>query len=171
MSTPTQLNEPGQMKPDPMKPGQMKPALSRREEMSVSGAAMSQAPWTGAAVTGGVVALGDFGWHVIGGHFGRGGISDALSLGVIAFLVVAASGALLRERSGRAIRWARTNPWRFALLPGVAAAAIVFVLSVVLGGGIVGPVFAGLWHGAVAFGLTGAVGSYARSRANRRPSA
>ncbi len=79
---------------------------------------MSQAPWTGAAVTGGVVALGDFGWHVIGGHFGRGGITDALSLGVIAFLVVAASGALLRERSGRAIRWARANPWRFAVPPG-----------------------------------------------------
>src|SRR5579859_1994797 len=68
-----------------------------------------------------------------------------------------ASGALLRERSSRPIRWARANPWRFALAPGVAAAAIVFALSVVLGGGIVGPVLAGLWHGAVAFGLTGAV--------------
>ena len=73
-------------------------------------------------------------------------------------------------RSGRAIRWARANPWRFAVAPGVAAAAIVIAVSVVLGGGIVGPVFAGLWHGAVAFGLTGAVGTYARSRANR-PSA
>ena len=165
MTTPTQVNDPGQLKPP-----HGGPAMSRRDEMSVSGAAMSQAPWTGAAVTGGVVALGDFGWHVIGGHFGRGGISDALSLGVIAFLVVAASGALLRERSGRAIRWARANPWRFALLPGAACAAIVFVLSVLLGGGIVGPVLAGLWHGAVAFGLTGAVGTYARSRANR-PSA
>ena len=149
MSTPTQTNEPG---------------LNRRQETSVSAAAMSHAPWTGAAVTGGVVALGDFGWHVIGGHFGLGGLSDALSLGVIAFLVVAASGALLRERSTRAIRWARANPWRFALLPGVAAAGIVFVLSVLLGGGIVGPVLAGLWHGAVTFGLTGVVGSYARSR-------
>ena len=153
MSTSTQMNEPG---------------LNRREEMSVSGAAMSQAPWTGAAVTAGVVTLGDFGWHVIGGHFGLGGISDALSLGVIAFLVVAASGALLRDRAGRSIRWARANPWRFALLPGVAAAAIVFVLSAVLGGGIVGPVFAGLWHGAVTFGLTGVAGTYARTR-NRRP--
>jgi hypothetical protein len=152
MSTSTQMNGPD---------------LSRREELSVSGSAMSQAPWTGAAVTGGVIALGDFGWHVIGGHFGRGGVSDALALGVIAFLVVAASGALLRDRSSRAIRWARANPWRFALLPGMTAAAIVFVLSVVLGGGIVGPIFAGLWHGAVAFGLTGAVGSYARSRSRR----
>ena len=105
MSASTQMNEPG---------------LSRREEMSVSGDAMSQAPWTGAAVTGGIVALGDFGWHVIGGSFGLGGLSDALSLGVVAFFVVAAAGALWRERSGRAIRWARANPWRFALLPGVA---------------------------------------------------
>jgi hypothetical protein len=142
----------------------MKPALDRRDEMPVPGEAMSRAPWTGAAVTGGVVALGDFGWHVIGGHFGLGGISDALSLGVIAFLVVAASGALLRERAGRSILWARANPWRFALVPGVAAAAIVFVLSVLLGGGIIGPVFAGLWHGAITFGLTGAVGTYARHR-------
>src|ERR1700759_2363045 len=134
MSTPTQLNEPG---------------LNRRNETSVSAAAMSQAPWTGAAVTGGVVALGDFGWHVIGGHFGRGGIRHALSLGRLAFPGLgAASGAVLRERSGRPIRWARANPWRFAVAPGVAAAAIVFALSVVLGGGIVGPVLARLWHGA-----------------------
>lgn len=154
MTTSTQMNEPGHMRPAP----------DRRDEMTVSGEAMSQAPWTGAAVTGGVIALGDFGWHVIGGHFGLGGISDALSLGIVAFLVVAASGALLRERTGRFIFWARANPWRFALLPGVAAAAIVFVLSVVLGGGIIGPVFAGLWHGAIAFGLTGAVGTYARHR-------
>ena len=145
-------------------PTMSEPGLDRRGEASVSAAAMSQAPWTGAAVTGGVLALGDFGWHVIAGHFGAGGLGDSLSLGVLAFMVVAASGALLRERSTRAIRWARANPWRFALLPGAACAAIVFVLSVLLGGGIAGPVFAGLWHGAIAFGLTGAVGTYARSR-------
>jgi hypothetical protein len=143
------------------------PGLSRREEMSVSREAMSSAPWTGAAVTGGIVALGDFGWHVIGGSFGLGGLSDALSLGVVAFVVVAAAGALMRERSGRAIRWARANPWRFAVLPGVATAAVVFVLSVVLGGGIFGPVLGGLWHGALAFGLTGAAGTAARMRHRR----
>ena len=145
-------------------PTMHEPGLNRSEEASVPVAAMSQAPWTGAAVTGGVLTLGDFGWHVIAGHFGRGGLSDALALGVLAFMVVAASGALLRERSTRAIRWARANPWRFALLPGAACAAIVIAAAVLLGGGIVGPVFAGLWHGAVAFGLTGAVGTYARGR-------
>jgi hypothetical protein len=152
MTTPT-MNEPG---------------LDRRDETSVPAAAMSQAPWAGAAVTGGVLTLGDFGWHVIAGHFGLGGFGDSLSLGVLAFMVVAASGALLRERPTRAIRWARANPWRFALLPGLACAAVVIAASVVLGGGVVGPVLAGLWHGALAFGLTGAVGTYARSR---RPAA
>ena len=149
MSASTKMNEPG---------------LSRREEMSVSGDAISQAPWTGAAVTGGIVALGDFGWHMIGGSFGLGGLNDALSLGVVAFFVVAAAGALWRQRSSRAIRWARANPWRFALLPGVATLAIVFALSIVLGGGIAGGALAGLWHGAVAFGLTGGAGVAARSR-------
>src|ERR1700753_3343670 len=115
------------------------PGLHRRGEASVSAAAMSQAPWTGAAVTGGVLTLGDFGWHVIAGHFGLGGVGDSLSLGVLAFMGVAASGALLRERPTRAIRWARANPWRFALLPGLACVAVVFALSVVLGGGLVGP--------------------------------
>src|ERR1700759_1955807 len=145
-------------------PRMHEPGLNRSEEASVPVAAMSQAPWTGAAVTGGVLTLGDFGWHVIAGHFGLGGFGDSLSLGVLAFMVVAASGALLRERSTRAIRWARANPWRFALLPGAACAAIVIAAAVLLGGGIVGPVFAGLWHGLVAFGLTGAVGTYARGR-------
>jgi len=152
MSTPTQTNGPG---------------LSRREEMSVSGDVLSHAPWTSAAVTGGIVTLGDFGWHVIGGSFGLGGLSDALSLGVVAFFVVAAAGALWRERSSRALRWARANPWRFALVPGVAVAAIVFVLSVVLGGGIIGGVLTGVWHGAVTFGLTGGAGTFARSRRRR----
>jgi hypothetical protein len=41
---------------------------------------------------------------------------------------------------------------------------VVFVLSMVLGHGIFSPVLSGLWHGAVAFGLTGAAGTAARMR-------
>ena len=44
--------------------------LSRREEMSVSGAAMSAAPWAAATVTGGVVAGGDLALHLIGHGLG-----------------------------------------------------------------------------------------------------
>ena len=138
--------------------------LSRREEMTVSSAAMSTAPWGTAAVTGGVVAVGDLGLHIIGGGLGLGALSGSVAMGVVAFFVVAAAGALWRARSSRAIRWARSNPWRFAVLPALACAAIVLVLSVVTGGGIIDPVLSGLWHGAIVYGLTGAAGVFTRSR-------
>ena len=138
--------------------------LSRREEMTVSSAAMSAAPWGAAVVTGGVVAAGDLGLHVLGAGLGLGALSGSVAMGVAAFFVVAAAGALWRARPSRAIRWARSNPWRFAVLPALSCAAIALVLSVVTGGGIIDPVLSGLWHGALVYGLTGAVGVFARSR-------
>jgi hypothetical protein len=138
--------------------------LSRREEMTVSSSAMSGAPWGAAAVTGGVVAVGDLGLHLIGSSLGMGAVSGSLSMGVVAFLVVAAAGALWRRGSGRAVRWARSNPWRFAVLPALACAGIVLVLSIVTGGGIIHPVLSGLWHGAVVYGLTGAAGAVRKTR-------
>jgi hypothetical protein len=138
--------------------------LSRREEMTVSSAAMSAAPWGAAAVTGGVVAVGDLGLHIIGGGFGLSGLSGSVAMGVVAFFVVAAAGALWRARPSRAIRWARSNPWRFAVLPALACAAVALVLSVVTGGGIIDPVLSGLWHGGLAYGLTGLAGAVTKSR-------
>jgi hypothetical protein len=88
-------------------------------------------------------------------------------MGALAFFVVAAVGALWRARPSRAIRWARSNPWRFAVLPAVACAAVALVISVVTGGGLLDPVLSGLWHGALAYGLTGAGGMLARSRKQR----
>jgi hypothetical protein len=149
MPGPTRIDEPG---------------LSKREEAAVSTGAMSSAPWVPAAVTGGVVTAADLGLHLIGGSIGLHALSGSVSLGVVAFFVVAAAGALLAKRSGRALRWARANPWRFALVPGIAVAAIAFVLSVVLGGGIFGSIFSAAWHGAAAWGLTGVAGGLAGSR-------
>src|SRR6516225_5638601 len=128
--------------------------LSRREEMSVSTAAMSAAPWGAAAVTGGVVA----------GHIGLSGLSGSVAMGAVAFFVVAAAGALWRARPSRAIRWARSNPWRFAVLPAVACAVVALVLSVVTGGGMIDGVLSGLWHGGVVYGLTGVAGVASKSR-------
>jgi len=85
-------------------------------------------------------------------------------MGAVAFFVVAAAGALWRARPSRAIRWARSNPWRFAVVPALAVAAIALVLSVVTGGGIIDPVLSGLWHGAVVYGLTGVAGLTRKSR-------
>ena len=140
--------------------------LSRREEMSVSGAAMSGAPWGAAVVTGGVVAVGDLGLHIIGSGLGLhlSALSGSLAMGAVAFFVVAAAGALWRARPSRAIRWARSNPWRFAVLPAIACAAVVLVLSVVTGGGVIDGVLSGLWHGGVVYGLTGVAGMTSRSR-------
>ena len=78
---------------------------------------------------------------------------------------MAAVGAARSGAGGQALRWARQNPWRFAAAPALATAAIVFVLSVTLGGaGFFGGVFSALWHAAIAYGLTGAAGSIGRSR-------
>ncbi len=138
--------------------------LSRREEMSISGAALSGAPWTAAVLTGGVVAAGDLGLHVIRGGLGLSAVSGSLAIGAVAFFVVAAAGALWRARPSRAIRWARSNPWRFAALPAIACAAIALVLTVVTGGGVLHGVVSGLWHGGLTFGLTGVVGMASKSR-------
>jgi hypothetical protein len=138
--------------------------VSRREEMSISGEAMSGAPWGPATVTGGVVAAADLGLHVIGNTVGIAAMSGSLAFGAAVFLVVAAAGALWRARSGRAAQWARNNPWRFAMLPAVAAATIALVLTVVTGGGFLPGMLSGIWHGAAVYGLTGAIGSVGKSR-------
>ena len=91
-------------------------------------------------------------------------VGGSLSMGAVAFFVVAAAGALWRAQPSRAIRWARSNPWRFAVVPALACAAIALVLSVVTGGGIIDPVLSGLWHGAVVYGLTGVAGATSKSR-------
>jgi hypothetical protein len=138
--------------------------ISRREEMSISGAAMSGAPWGAAAATGGVVAVGDLGLHLVGSGLGVSALSGSLAMGAVAFFAVAAAGALWRARPSRAIRWARSNPWRFAVLPAVACAVIALVLSVVTGGGMIHGVLSGLWHGGIVYGLTGVAGVASKSR-------
>ena len=148
MSTPTQSDQ----------------DLSRREEIAVSGAAMSGAPWAAATLSGGVVAVGDLALHLIGAGLGMAAVGGSLSMGAVVFLVVAAAGALWQGKPSRAIRWARSNPWRFAVVPALACAAIALVLSVVTGGGIIDPVLSGLWHGAVVYGLTGVAGATSKSR-------
>ena len=138
--------------------------LSPREEMSISGEAMSQAPWGAAAVTGGAVAAVDLGLHVIHDSLGLAAMSGSVAAGAAALIAVAAAGALWRAGSGRTARWVRSNPWRFAVLPALVAAAIALVLTVVTGGGIFHGVVSGLWHGGAVYGVTGAAGALGKSR-------
>src|SRR5215469_1861909 len=143
--------------------------LSRREEMAVSGAAMSEAPWKLAGATGVVVAGADLMLHLVTHLFSfRLEWATALSMGVVAFFAVAGAGALVRSRHTRALRWARSRPWRFAVAPGAAAAIIVFVLTMLHGSGILGSAFTAVWHGAIAYALTGVVGTVVRPRRELR---
>ncbi len=141
------------------------PDLTRRDEIAVSGAAMSNAPWRLAGAAGVVTAGADAALHVIFSLHPH--VLSDISLGIVAFFAVAGAGALVRSRHGRALRWARTNPWRFAVLPGAAAAIIVFVLAVLTGSGLLGGAFTAVWHGAAAYGVTGLVGSVGRPRADK----
>jgi len=145
-------------------PSTSESALTRREEFAVSGAALSEAPWKLAGAAGIVVAGADLALHLFTLHLAW---AAALSMGAVAFFAVAGAGALIRSRRSRALRWARSRPWRFALLPGAAAAIVVFVLTVLHGSGLVGSVYTSLWHGAIAFALTGAVGTVVRPRRTR----
>jgi hypothetical protein len=139
--------------------------MTRREEVAVSGAALSEAPWKLAGATGVAVAGADLVGHLALHLFSfRLEWATALSMGVVAFFAVAGAGALVRSRHTRALRWARSRPWRFAVAPGTAAAIVVFVLTILHGSGILGSAFTALWHGAVAYALTGVVGTVVRPR-------
>jgi len=143
--------------------------LSRREELAVSGAALAEAPWKLAGATGVVVAGADLVTHLAFHLLSfRLEWATALSMGVVAFFAVAGAGALVRTRRTRALRWARSRPWRFAAAPGAAAAIVVFVLTVIHGSGIFGSAFTALWHGAIAYAVTGVVGSVVRPRRELR---
>src|SRR5215475_3418839 len=142
--------------------------LSRREELTVSTAAMADVPWAVAGAAGVAVAGADLLLHLIGGHLA---LTSSLSAGTVALFTVAGGSVVVRRRASRAARWARSHPWRFALVPGAATAVVVFVLAV-LGSSVFGGVLTALWHGAIAFGLTGGVGAIAgggRSSRKRSP--
>jgi hypothetical protein len=143
--------------------------LNRREEVAVSGAALAEAPWKLAGATGVVVAGADLVTHLAFHLLSfRLEWATALSMGVVAFFAVAGAGALVRSKKTRALRWARSRPWRFAVAPGAAAAIVVFVLTVLHGSGILGSDFTAVWHGAIAYALTGVVGTVVRPRRELR---
>jgi hypothetical protein len=134
--------------------------LSKREELTVSSAAMADVPWAVAGAAGAVVTGADLLFHLLGGHLA---LSTSFSAGTVAAFTVAGGSVVIRHNASRAARWARSHPWRFAVLPGAATAAVVFVLAVIAGSGVFGGVFTALWHGAITFGLTGAAGAIAGS--------
>ncbi|MGO8955833.1 MAG: hypothetical protein ACLQFR_00450 [Streptosporangiaceae bacterium] len=141
--------------------------MSTREEIAVTGQALSEAPWKLAGAAGVAAAGADFLIH-LPFHLFHPEIFTPLSMGAVAFFAVAGAGTLVRTRHSRALRWARRRPWRFAVLPGAACAIVVFALTVLHGSWVGGAVYTALWHGALAYGATGVVGSMVRPRRSQQ---
>ncbi|WP_449062555.1 hypothetical protein [Planomonospora algeriensis] len=113
----------------------MKEELTRRDEMSLSGAALRGAPWKAAAVTGGAAAVTSFGLGVI--LPGDASLTWALCLGISLFSMVAAVGSVTRpdvaDRVTRSARqWARNHPWRFSLYPALGSAVLMYPVQLLI---------------------------------------
>ncbi|MEV0385951.1 hypothetical protein [Nonomuraea sp. NPDC050643] len=128
--------------------------ISRRDEISLSGAALRGAPWKAAAVGGGVVAVAGTGVSLL---TGGGDLVWALGLGISLFALIAAIGAVAKPHEGdrvtrQARQWSLRHPWKFALLPAGLAAALDYPVQLVLDGeGVFGSAVQAMWHGALVY--------------------
>ncbi|MFG1754424.1 hypothetical protein [Streptosporangium sandarakinum] len=132
--------------------------LTRRDEISLAGAALHGAPWKAAAVTGGTAAAVSFGLGVI--LPGSADLTWALSLGIVLFSLVTAVGAVSRPEKGdrvtrQARLWALRHPWRFSLYPALGAAALMYPVQLVVDGeGVFGAAFDALQGGVAVYLIT-----------------
>jgi len=134
--------------------------LSWRQSLSVSGAALTNAPW-GVALLGGIVGGGaDFLVNLPGFH-----PVTAVLVGLQVLLVIAAGGALWRKKErSRAVSWARKHPWRFATMPAVLTGVVTVPVAFVTGAGVFGSLFGGVGRGLTVFVLIGLLGLVSRAR-------
>lgn len=143
--------------------------ISRRDEVSLSGAALRGAPWKAAAIGGGAVAATSFGLGVI---TGGGDLVWALGLGISLFALIAAIGAVSKPHEGdrvtrQARLWSLKHPWKFALLPAGIAAVLDYPVQLVLDGeGVFGSGIQALWHGALVYLIAGILTLTMRGRAD-----
>jgi hypothetical protein len=129
--------------------------LTRRDEMSLAGAALRGAPWKAAAITGGVAAAISYLMGLI--LPGPADPTWALCLGISLFSVVASIGAIRKPDVGdrvtrQARLWSLRHPWRFALYPGIGAAVLMYPIQLVFDQeGVFGAAFDALWGGALVY--------------------
>ncbi|WP_326645575.1 hypothetical protein OG884_13535 [Streptosporangium sp. NBC_01755] len=135
----------------------MNDELTRRDEMSLAGAALHGAPWKAAAVTGGAVAATGFG---LGALTGGGDLTWAMVLGISLFSLIAAIGSISKPNSGdrvtrQARLWALRHPWRFALYPSLGAAMLMYPVQLIVDGeGVFSAALDALQGGVVVYLIT-----------------
>ncbi|MFF0580166.1 hypothetical protein ACFY19_17970 [Streptosporangium saharense] len=149
----------------------MNDELTRRDEMSLAGAALRGAPWKAAAVTGGASAAVSFGLGAI--LPGDANLTWALCLGITLFTLVAAIGSVGRPGTGdrvtrQARMWALRRPWRFSLYPALGAAALMYPVQLVVDDqGMFGAAFDALQGGVVVYLITAILALTLRGRGDR----
>ncbi|SDJ47728.1 hypothetical protein [Nonomuraea jiangxiensis] len=132
--------------------------ISRRDEISLSGAALRGAPWKAAAISGGVVTAASVGMGLL---TGGADVAWALGLGISLFALIAAIGAVAKPHEGdrvtrQARLWSLQHPWKFALLPAGLTAVLDYPVQLVLDGeGVFGSGVQALWHGALVYLIAG----------------
>ncbi|WP_166427596.1 hypothetical protein [Nonomuraea mesophila] len=134
--------------------------ISRRDEVSLSGAALRGAPWKAAAISGGVISATSYGFGLL---TGGGDLVWALGLGISLFAMVAAIGAVAKPEDGdrvtrQARQWSLQHPWKFALLPAGITAVLDYPVQLLIDGeGVFGSAFDALWRGALVYLITAIV--------------
>lgn len=135
----------------------MNDELTRRDEMSLAGAALRGAPWKAAAVTGGAVATINIGLGALTGDLD---LTWAMLGGIALFSLFAAIGSISRPNVGdrvtrQARLWALRHPWRFALYPSLGAAMLMYPVQLILDGeGVFGSALDALQGGVVIYLVT-----------------
>ncbi|MEV6981684.1 hypothetical protein AB0M95_10560 [Sphaerisporangium sp. NPDC051017] len=136
--------------------------LTRRDEMSLAGAALRGAPWKAAAITGTAAAAISFTMGAI--LPGPADLTWALCLGISLFSLVAAVGAVRKPDVGdrvtrQARLWSLRHPWRFSLYPGIGAAVLMYPIQLIFDQeGVFGAAWDALWGGALVY-LIAALGT------------
>jgi len=146
-------------------------AVSGSDSRQLAVASASLGPWRPAAAVGAIGGGVSLALHLIGGHFGLGVLSGALSIAALLFFCVGGAGAVLgyssrsSGRDHRIRRWARSHPWRVAAVPAVAMFFTDLVIRQALTSqGFFSTIWTGLWHGALVAAVVGVVGTVSASR-------
>jgi hypothetical protein len=129
---------------------------SRHESLWIATAAASQGPWGLAAAGGAVIGGVQLAVELTDGHLT---VAGPLAAGLIVFVLIGSIGALAGKSRDRARDWARRHPWRFAVVPATAAAAVDLPVELVLGSaGIFGATADAMWAAFGVFVIVGLVG-------------
>jgi hypothetical protein len=145
--------------------------VSGAEKRHLAVASVSLGPWRPAAVVGALGGGVSLAQHLVSGHFGLGILNSALIIAALLFFCVGGAGSALgyssrgSGRDHRIRRWARSHPWRVAVVPaGMMFVTVLVVRQALTSQGFFGTIWSGLWLGAVVAAIVGVAGSVGARR-------